>query len=140
MAEPSVPKWTACHWLRDSHVQAVPFGRFWPGTRSPTAFCSGVHLLATCTVHDLPAESPIASELSGGLGPYLRRSSKYSLFLELVEKLDVFNTDLQVGWYKVGVVASLLAGLASSALKAIDNNNMCLCGFLCLIMTYGLSI
>lgn len=64
------------------------------------------------------AESPTATELSGGLGPYLLQESKYSLFTKVAQKLTITRSSYAqgtAGWFAVSLAASILAGTAASA-------------------------
>lgn len=61
-----------------------------------------------------PAESPTATDLSGGLGLFLRQESQYSLFNKVVQKLDATFALNPLGWNDVNLTASILAGTSDS--------------------------
>lgn len=63
-----------------------------------------------------PVESPTATDLSGGLGPFLRQESQYSLFNKVVHKLNATFALNPLGWNEVSLTASILAG---------TNNSLC---------------
>ncbi|MCJ1471068.1 hypothetical protein MMC07_009716 [Pseudocyphellaria aurata] len=77
------------------------------------------------------AESPGDSELSGGLGPYLQRSSQYSLFNQVVKKLNQ-STSYEyrtTGWFEGPTPQTLL----------LVRNDVLRKGFAQLAEQYGIS-
>lgn len=76
------------------------------------------------------AAAPGASDLSGGLGPYLQQEAKYSLFNKIVQKLNESTSydDNTVGWFEVGPATTrscLIEKKQEPAKAASDSSQAC---------------